>query len=479
MRNVPFVFSAAFCLVVALLVAYIWRRRGLSVSRGGGGDGKLLSSSWRRRGSSIYCKGGGNDESISTRTCRIDNLCYFAEHDELVILHGEESIFYGLPLGDDGDSSNSNSNSLRFRPLVDLTSVRDHNTQRFEYVDLPAEALDEANDSTLIYHRGLHFLFKRFNPGNLMHVLHDDLLPIYVAMRSEQMEGVSEPFRLVAIDSHPVGPFTQLYDALSSSSLIHKDDLRRDGRIACFEHALIGMTKETTWYQYGFFQRQGPVDNPKANGRIVRQLARHIRRRLHINEDERDDGSSSFVLLSRSINRRIINEDELSDAIEKELGSSLTILPIESTSLRDTIVHVSKASLLMGMHGGTLALALFLRPHSALVELFPYAVPSEEYTPYKTLAQLPDMSIAYEAWENQWIDKTIIYPHNPPLYGGIVHLNETLRERILQSDRVSSHRCCYDPEWLFRAYQDTIVDVPSILATIRRAAAQRDAACAL
>ena len=50
---------------------------------------------------------------------------------------------------------------------------------------------------------------------------------------------------------------------------------------------------------------------------------------------------------------------------------------------------LSAADLAIGMHGSMLIMAMFLKPGSGLLELFPFGVPAENYTPYKTLAQLP------------------------------------------------------------------------------------------
>ena len=55
--------------------------------------------------------------------------------------------------------------------------------------------------------------------------------------------------------------------------------------------------------------------------------------------------------------------------------------------------------LAVGMHGSILALAMFMPAGGALVELFPYGVPASHYTPYRTLAELPHLQLAYRAWE--------------------------------------------------------------------------------
>lgn len=43
----------------------------------------------------------------------------------------------------------------------------------------------------------------------------------------------------------------------------------------------------------------------------------------------------------------------------------------------------------IGLHGSLLIMSMFLPTTAVLVELFPYAVPADNYTPYRTLAQLP------------------------------------------------------------------------------------------
>ena len=48
-------------------------------------------------------------------------------------------------------------------------------------------------------------------------------------------------------------------------------------------------------------------------------------------------------------------------------------MAIETHSMTELIAAVSRAKVLIGMHGSLLSLAMFLRPGSLLVELFPFA----------------------------------------------------------------------------------------------------------
>jgi len=52
----------------------------------------------------------------------------------------------------------------------------------------------------------------------------------------------------------------------------------------------------------------------------------------------------------------------------------------------------------VGMHGSILILNMFLPRNALSVELYPYAVPPENYTPYRTMAHLPGMELKYVAW---------------------------------------------------------------------------------
>ena len=404
-----------------------------------------------RGGSSAFCSG----DSVATRVCRFENLCYVSEHDEFLLLHGTRSLFSGLP-------------SAR-EALVDMSSVSDHNTQRFEFVDLPVAALFDGNSlrQPITYRHGFYVLFKRFNPGNLMHVIHDDLLPIYLA-RLKHQTTENESLQLVAVDNHPQSPYKELYEAVARNSVILKAELA-ESRVTCFESALVGLPKDTTWYQYGFSKPQGPI-NTQVDSKLIRLFAVSLEKALGINVDNQKEYRSgvmkNVVMLSRSVNRVILNEYQLAKSVEMKFNCRVDIVSVEATSVSDLIRHVSQADVLIGMHGGPMALATFLTPSSAIVELFPYAVPADAYTPYKTLAGLPGMNIGYGAWENKWKENTVTHPEYPAAFGGISHLAVSEQEQIMTSSVVGKHFCCSNPEWLFRIYQDTHVDIPSVMELI-------------
>ena len=470
--------TAILCAFLAALYLGIdvEHRTSHSKQEGNAVNGRKFALSSVLRGSSAFCQG----DSLRTRSCRFKNLCYRVGTDEFIFFHGPETLTTGVP-------------KQRFDPsFLDLSSVIGHNTQHFEYTDVPVSVLENGSIRVTRLESGRHVIFKRFNPGNLMHVIHDDLLPLYVTIRQQQLDCETEErchYRLVMVDDH-TEDFSNLYRIFAPYGFITKQDLfnfhlsagvavpNSSKDLICFEEAMIGLSKLPTWYQYGFDYPQGPISNSESNGWVIRQFGSYVKEKLGIERATSKGVTQLYpkgtikprnvVLLSRSLNRLVLNENDLSAAISSQLETQVHIAEVESMSLSEQIRLVSEASILIGMHGSSLVLSMFLQEGSALLELFPYAVPAEEYTPYRTLVGLPGMNIAYQSWENMNEDNTITHPDYPATYGGISHLDKEEQDRIKASRRVKSHLCCENPEWLYRAYQDTFVDVPNVVRMVKK-----------
>ncbi|XP_038597605.1 protein O-linked-mannose beta-1,4-N-acetylglucosaminyltransferase 2 [Tachyglossus aculeatus] len=394
------------------------------------------------------------------RLCRFESLCYSTEAEEFVFFHSNASVM--LPsLG-----------SRRFQPaLLDLSSVEDHNTQYFNFVELPAAALRFLPKPVFVPDVAL--ISNRFNPDNLMHVFHDDLLPLFYTM--QQFPDLDQDARLFFMEGWAEGPHFELYKLLSDKQPLLRAQLRALGRLLCFTRAYVGLSKTTTWYQYGFVQPQGPKANILVSGGEIRQFARVLVERLNVSGAGGGDGAAGrgpageeyIVVFSRTLNRLILNEAELLLALAREFQMKTITVSLEDFPFADVVRLVSNASMLVSMHGAQLVTSLFLPRGAAVVELFPYAINPEHYTPYRTLATLPGMDLQYVAWRNTIGENTVAHPDRPWDQGGIAHLDPAEQERILQSREVPRHLCCRNPEWLFRIYQDTRVDLPSLIQAIR------------
>ncbi|KAJ3196128.1 Protein O-linked-mannose beta-1,4-N-acetylglucosaminyltransferase 2 [Dinochytrium kinnereticum] len=112
---------------------------------------------------------------------------------------------------------------------------------------------------------------------------------------------------------------------------------------------------------------------------------------------------------------------------------------------------------------------MFCRRGTVMIEMFPYAVPSDHYTPYKTMSELPGMALIYRAWENKHPNTSITHDDEDPMLGGIAHLPEKEQEEIRTSNTVPQHVCCTNPYWLYRIYQDTIINLEEVTNMIAEA----------
>lgn len=401
-------------------------------------------------GTRMVCTG----RTHTDRICRFKWLCYSSEAEEFLFFHGNASVM--LP----------NLGSRRFQPaLLDLSTVDDHSAQYFNFLELPAAALRFLPRPVFLPDVAL--IANRFNPDNLMHALHDDLLPLYYTLR--QFPGLARRARPVFMEDWPEGArFQPLYELLSPRPPLLRAQLKALGRLLCFPRAVVGLSKVPTWYQYGFVQPQGPKANILVSGHEIRRFAGFMAEKLNASRAGPPLGEAYILVFSRTQNRLILNEAELLLALAREFGMKTVTVSLEDHAFADVVRLVSNASMLVSMHGAQLATALFLPRGAALVELFPYAVNPDHYTPYKTLASLPGMDLHYVAWRNTAPENSVTHPARPWDEGGIAHLDQAEQARILQSREVPRHLCCRNPEWLFRIYQDTKVDIPSLLQAIRR-----------
>ncbi|XP_040208999.1 protein O-linked-mannose beta-1,4-N-acetylglucosaminyltransferase 2 [Rana temporaria] len=398
-------------------------------------------------GTKMVCTGRMHTD----RVCRFESLCFSTEAEEFVFFHSNASIM--LP----------NLGARRFQPaLLDLSSVDDHNTQYFNFVELPAAALKFMPKPVFVPDVAL--IMNRFNPDNLMHVFHDDLLPIFYTM--QQFPDLDLDSRLFFMEGWGEGSHFDLYKFMSNKQPLLKEQLKSLGRLLCFTKAYVGLTKITTWYQYGFVQPQGPKANMLVSGNEIRHFAKFMLGKLNISSDQ-STTEDYIVLFTRSINRLIVNEAELLLALAQEFQMRTITVSLEDNSFAEIVRLISNASMLVSMHGAQLVMSLFLPRGAAVVELFPYAINPDHYTPYKTLATLPGMELQYAAWQNTEEKNTVTYPERSWEQGGLAHLSVVEQERITKSKEVPRHLCCRNPEWLFRIYQDTKVDVSSLIKVIR------------
>ena len=388
--------------------------------------------------SSVICFGLNK----SSRQCRFKNLCYNTLHDEYLFLHGQNSSVFGVPL--------SRNNPA----LVDLSSVDDHNAKYFFYTDVPSSYI---NGKKYLFIEGNSIIFHRFNPENIMHVFHDDLMPIYY---TKSLFYPTSEINLVMTDGRREGPYFDLYK-LYSKSVYTTNNF--SNTFLCFRDAVVGLSKQLTWYQYGFKTPQGPLNYMNYPRHELLYFKQDFLARMKLTSFS---GSNCILFLSRTTNRKLLNEAQVLFKLSTFFRLPVYSVSLENDDLSYIISLILRAHLVLSMHGAQLILGVFMKPGGVLAELFPYAVPPEDYTPYKTLANL--ISVRYMAWKNS--DPKNNYPHEErePQLGGLLHLPKELQLLIKETTTVPTHLCCSDPYWLYRIYQDTVVDVDDLLHHLKQ-----------
>lgn len=267
------------------------------------------------------------------------------------------------------------------------------------------------------------------------------------------------------MDDHGAGNYFSFLQAFSTLPVLSHRELPPQS-IVRFARAHIGLSRALTWYQYGYTGPQGPIAGKTVNGSEVRWMARFIAERMGVPGTlgpvtPSNPRPGDLVIFSRLSNRRVLNERALATGLAAAYGREPVFVRLEELSLTRAVAIMGGAELVVGMHGSIHALDLFLPPGARVIELYPFAVPPDNYTPYKTLAQLTGLE--YRAWANPDRQSSIGHPDWPPLLGGLGHLDESERNRIIELETVPAHRCCEDPVWLYKIYQDTNVDVDALV----------------
>lgn len=329
------------------------------------------------------------------RICRFKNICYYPKKDRFLFLKNRESILDQIPLNVD-------------EPFLEKAGIGNHNVFYFEFDEVGKDFFKNSSHKVNFINE-LTFLFSRFHLGNIMHTFHDELIGLYLMIRKYAQPGIAsnQPSAIddLNLDHHiqfvdwgQLGDHMNLFQHFSNFPLRARKDLEKDESFTCFRDVVVGMSKLGTWYQYGFGMPQGPL-NKTVNGNHIRQFSNYLLAKFGHKSVKPVARPHRVVLFSRSRNRLLSNQDELVQMLEKKFNLKVDVLSMENTTLIQMAEVLQETKLAIGLHGSILIMSLFLPPGSVLIELFPYAIPSENYTPYRRLAQLPGMNIIYRAWE--------------------------------------------------------------------------------
>lgn len=422
----------------------------------------------------MECEGNSSYD----RTCKMKNICYSPNSDR----------FFALTVDEKGLKRRwMKENDER---LLDLSTVDNHNVFYFEFDEDPGIALKELERSNMLYVSVSKktFVFSRFVYNNIMHNLHDDFIGQYLLHKKYSKDPLyneiidKDNFMFLA-DGLVENPNDHLLATLTQYPFMYRATLRKDDSKSppiCFENAIIGNSKDGIWYDYGFYDEpQGPVSKHPLEGKYVQESADFLRTYYGVKmpshskiteilkklksrkrKDSHKVSMDYYIsIFSRTQDRLMLNERDLMKDLENNFGLPVKLVQLETLQFSEIIAIMSRTVVSIGLHGSALVFAMFMPRDSVLLEMFPYAVPGENYSPYRTLSWLPELDISYKMWVNQNV--TMNYSQigtrkkvdslTPEDYIGIVSLKT-----------VPPHVCCGHLPWTVRIYQDTVVDIPAI-----------------
>ena len=434
--------------------------------------------------STIACFG----KNVTQRFCLIRNLCFDPRRDNFFIIRKGGSIVF----------NGRESNDTR---LLDGTSIDQHNKFYFDYVERDAADSQLQNIKIHLVEKQT-FIFSRFHRLNIMHSIHDDFLGMYLMHKMLGHADSKDPSRPFSLDNHLFfldNYGNETYDSIYQLLTKHTPQKRAFWRAAdaplCFSEVVAGNSKALSWYHYGFLTPQGPLEKP-VDGLLVREAADYMMKELkipgwdmnavgraigtlhvkflHRLRDGRardywtefSDDTALIAIFVRTRDRLILNLKEVEEELKTAYGLPVVQIRMEDMKFEEQVSILRRAIIAIGMHGSALILGMFLPPGALLVELFPYRVPADNYTPYKTMTKIRGMRLTYKSWTNYHPEKSIAHPNRTADVGGIAHLPVEDQKRIMDLGSVPPHLCCKDPVWLFRIYQDTIVEINELLRVI-------------
>ncbi|XP_046673489.1 protein O-linked-mannose beta-1,4-N-acetylglucosaminyltransferase 2-like [Homalodisca vitripennis] len=400
-------------------------------------DFGLASSVW-----CVYRLDGSN-------LCSFKNLYHLPQYKQyFFFLLNEYSVISGVK-------------TIEMLKQFELSTVRNHSTFHLKLVII--DSSEYLLKQHLVHVNDDIFLMKRFKPDNIMHIIHDDLLPLFFTF-NELCKGdiyiCLSMYKLLFIDDYGKGPYHEWYEMFSYHKSIFLDTYKE---AICFRKIVLGLNRKSIWFQYGFKNVQGPLLKSDLNAIELKQFTDFIKYQLGIvkgNISSDPQNEKQLIFLSRKINRRILGETEVAEHIKEMSNRSLKILTMDLSvnSSKELISSLQITNNLIGMHGSAIILSIFLPQGSNIIELFPFGIQPKFVSPLKALCSLPNMFYNYHSWVNENESNTITHPEYPTLLGGLYHLSTTEQENIMNIKLVPAVECCHNPVYLFRMFQDTIVD---------------------
>ncbi|XP_059488020.1 protein O-linked-mannose beta-1,4-N-acetylglucosaminyltransferase 2-like [Neocloeon triangulifer] len=419
----------------------------------------LLRSSSTVSPSSVWCC----ECNRGQRCCDFRNLYFFPQERTFGFVLTDASAVHGLTSAEDMQRLLVGSvvnHTQFFLPLVVFTD------------------LDPVLKTVKTILREKLFLLKRFKPDNVMHAVHDDLLPLFSRFEtlcSRDVETCSKTILLTLLDNNLQDVNSAWYSLLSAQRIFKLSELKEPVLIS---EVYTGLPGSTVVFQYGFGQPQGAVSQAGNSVGIYQRFSQFVKNRLKIKHEQQEPDTFKVVLISRKETRKILNEEEVSNFVissfQNTFGFStnidLQLFDPSGESVHEMVDTFGKADFIIGMHGAATFLAgVFSRPNASIVEMFPFGINPTAVSPLQALSEIKGAWFSYVSWENKDLRASVPPSEEAPrLLGGLAHLSEEERKFAKKLIPVPAVYCCHNATYLYRMFQDTIVG-PSVQYSILKA----------
>ncbi|KRT78940.1 hypothetical protein AMK59_6657, partial [Oryctes borbonicus] len=164
------------------------------------------------------------------------------------------------------------------------------------------------------------------------------------------------------------------------------------GETVCFKNIVFPLLPRMI---FGLYYNT-PIIHGCENSGLFHAFSQHVLHRLDIPLHKRKDRRIRITLLSRDTKyRKILNEDELLEALKGEKYSVRRVIYNKEISFRKQLEITRNTDMLIGIHGAGLTHLMFLPDWAAVFELYN----CEDPNCYKDLARL--RGLKYTTWEVQ------------------------------------------------------------------------------
>ncbi|XP_046395234.1 protein O-linked-mannose beta-1,4-N-acetylglucosaminyltransferase 2-like [Ischnura elegans] len=481
-----FVITCIFSVSMYVVIVYLFGGSNVSTTAPISGNSTFSRISFE---SSVWCKIDMYDNTH--KTCTFNNLCWLPSEEQFIFLLGETSIFHGV---------------TDWRDLAGLvfSSAAGHNrfSMKIAVISVPVAGEHPLNQYTIINEREWVYFLWRFKPDNIMHTVHDDLLPlfyVYDELCLGNIQACAEKYKLIFVDDLQDELAFDFYNLFSRESEGNRHEekpvfLRYNWKqhkktSICFTHASMGLPRTTLWYQYGFGKPQGTIEGSMISMSVLKRFANFMLKQMELSHPADFEGvsrkesypSQRALYLSRSISRKILNEDEVIEttkSIFSGLMGNNSPLKVDifnpapnssySSGMKEMMKIVSRKPLpmlLFGMHSAALTVAAILciglkaeNTDLYILELFPLGIDPAAVSPLRALVKAINVQdsrhIFYESWVNYEPTNSILPSTKVDHLVGGGDACPTLNLSTI----LPAVECCHNPEYLCRMFQNTVVD---------------------